>query len=197
MYSVHACRINIVLKRSYSWTSHKKPPKMWSLHCSWSIKGGGCLLELGPYWVKILSHQHMVMVTAKSLPCFNQIHEKSILRKKNTCMALSINRFPFLLLSTVGKKQISLAFSHVLINNALLHHFLAHWLAHNKKMTEKSVFFCEAWSSEMMSQLFPVSCFGSHGFVLHRKWFDTFGTSKHGEGKSLSKKFVLLYLSVH
>ena len=36
-------------------------------------------------------------------------------------------------------------------------------------MTEKSVF-CMAWSSEMASQSFPVSCFWSRGFVLHRKW---------------------------
>ena len=65
--------------------------------------------------------------------------------KKNTCMALSINIFPFLLLSTVGKKQISPTFSYFLINNALLYHFLANWLAHNKKMTEKSVFFVRLW----------------------------------------------------
>ena len=57
------------------------------------------------------------------------------------------------------KKQSSPTFSHFLINNALLYHFLANWLAHNKKMTEKSVF-REAWSSELTSQSFPVSCFG-------------------------------------
>ena len=38
------------------------------------------------------------------------------------------------------EKQISPTFSYFLINNALLYHFLANWLAHNKKMTEKSVF---------------------------------------------------------
>ena len=36
-------------------------------------------------------------------------------------------------------------------------------------MTEKSVF-REAWSSELMSQSFPVSCFWCQGFVPHRKW---------------------------
>ena len=45
-----------------------------------------------------------------------------------------------------------------LINNALFYHFLVHWLAHNKKMTEKSVF-RKALSPEMTSHLFPVSCF--------------------------------------
>ena len=38
------------------------------------------------------------------------------------------------------EKQISPTFSYFLINNALLYHFLANWLAHNKKVTEKSVF---------------------------------------------------------
>ena len=64
------------------------------------------------------------------------------------------------------EKQISPTFSYFLINNALLYHFLADLLAHNKRMTEKSVF-CEAWSPEMTSQSFPVSCFWSHGFVLY------------------------------
>ena len=67
------------------------------------------------------------------------------------------------------EKQISPMFSYFLINNALLYHFLANWLADNKKMTEKSVF-REAWSPELTSQSFPVSCFWSRGFVPHRKW---------------------------
>ena len=67
------------------------------------------------------------------------------------------------------EKQISLTFSYFLINNALLYHFLANWLAHNKKMTEKSVF-REAWSPVLTSQSFPVSCFWSRGFEPHRKW---------------------------
>ena len=36
-------------------------------------------------------------------------------------------------------------------------------------MSEKSVF-REAWSPEMTSKLFPVSCFWARGFVPHRKW---------------------------
>ena len=59
-------------------------------------------------------------------------------------------------------------FSYFLINNVLLYHFLANWLAHNKKMTEKSVF-REAWSPELTSQSFTVSCFWCRGFVPHRK----------------------------
>ena len=42
--------------------------------------------------------------------------------------------------SKPSEKQISATFSYFLINNALLYHFLANWLAHNKKMTEKSSF---------------------------------------------------------
>ena len=38
-------------------------------------------------------------------------------------------------------------FSYFLINNALLYHFLTNLLAHNKTMTEKSVF-REAWSPQ-------------------------------------------------
>ena len=65
--------------------------------------------------------------------------------------------------------QASPTFSHFLISNAPLYHFLANWLAHNKKMTAKSVF-CKAWSPEMTSQSFPVSCFWSCGFAPHQKW---------------------------
>ena len=50
-------------------------------------------------------------------------------------------------------------------------------------MTKKSVF-REAWDPELKSQSFPVSCFCTPPEVK----FDAFGTSKHGEGKSLSKK---------
>ena len=67
------------------------------------------------------------------------------------------------------EKQISPRFSYFLINNALLYHFLANWLAHNKKTTEKSVF-REAWSPELTSQSLPASCFWCRGFVPHRKW---------------------------
>ena len=64
-------------------------------------------------------------------------------------------------------------------------------------MSEKSVF-REAWSPEMTSQSFPVSCFLASRFCTPPEVkFVAFGTSKHLEGKSLSKKKKLLYLSVH
>ena len=85
-------------------------------------------------------------------------------------------------------KEISPTFSYFLITNALLYHFLANLLAHNKKMSEKSVF-REALSPEMTSKSFPVSCFWSRGFVPHRKWNFTFL-------KSLFNLF-LLCLPVH
>ena len=56
-------------------------------------------------------------------------------------------------------KQISRKLSYFLINNALLYHFLANWLAHSNKMTEKSVF-RKASSPEMTSPSCPVSGFG-------------------------------------
>ena len=67
------------------------------------------------------------------------------------------------------EKQTFPTFSYFLMNNALLYNFLGNWLAHNKKMTEKSVF-RKAWSPEMTSQSLPVSCFWPRGFVPHRKW---------------------------
>ena len=47
--------------------------------------------------------------------------------------------------SKPSEKQISPTFSYFLINNALLYHFLANWLAHYKKMTEKCVFREKSW----------------------------------------------------
>ena len=61
-------------------------------------------------------------------------------------------------------KKISPTFPYFLINNTLLYHFLANALAHNEKMTDNSVF-CKALCPEIMSRLFPVSCFWSHSFV--------------------------------
>ena len=46
---------------------------------------------------------------------------------------------------------------------------IVHCLWENKKTLEKSVF-CEAWSPELTSELFPVPSFWSRGFVTHRKW---------------------------
>ena len=70
-------------------------------------------------------------------------------------------------------------------------HFLVNWSVHNKKMTEKSVF-RDAWSPEMMSQSFPVSCFWFHGFVPHQKWNLTLLVHQN-TGK---ENFSLLYIPV-
>ena len=86
------------------------------------------------------------------------------------------------------EKQISPTFSYFLINNALLYYFLANWLAHNKKMTEKS------WNDVTIipSVLFLVSRFCTPPEMK----FDAFGTSKHGK-ENRYRKFSLLYISVH
>ena len=79
---------------------------------------------------------------------------------------------------------------HFLINNALSCHSLAKWLTHNKNMTQKSVF-REALSPEMKwrhndsQSPVLVSRFCAPSEVK----FHVFGTSKHGEGKSLSNNF--------
>ena len=85
--------------------------------------------------------------------------------------------------------------SYFLINNALLYHFLANSLAHNKKMTEKSVF-REAWSPELTSQSFPVSCFWCRGFVPHRKWNLTLLAHQNtGKENRYRKKFFATLIS--
>ena len=62
-------------------------------------------------------------------------------------------------------------------------------------MTEESVF-REAWSPEMTSQSFLVSCFLVPRFCTPPEVkFDAFGTSKHGERKSLSKIFFAILIS--
>ena len=94
------------------------------------------------------------------------------------------------------EQRISPTFSYVLINNALLYHFLANWLAHNKKMTEKSVFH-EAWSPELASQSFPVSCFWCRGFVHHRKWNLTLLAHQNTGKENRYRKIFLLHLSAH
>ena len=65
-------------------------------------------------------------------------------------------------------------------------------------MSEKSVF-REAWSPEMTSQSFPVSCFWSRGFVSHRKWHLTLLVHQNMEleKENRYRKIFLLYLSVH
>ena len=91
------------------------------------------------------------------------------------------------------EKQIFPTSSYFLINNALLHHFSANWLVHNKNMTKKSV--CrEAWSPEMTSQTFPVCSFWSPGFVPHRKWNLTLLVHQN-TGKENRYRIFFLYLS--
>ena len=87
-------------------------------------------------------------------------------------------------------------FSYFLINNALLYHFLVYWLAHNKKMTEKSVF-RDARTPEMTSQSFPVSCFWSRGFVPHRKWNLMLLVHQDTGKENRYRKIFLLHLSAH
>ena len=94
------------------------------------------------------------------------------------------------------EKQISPTFTYFVVNNALLYHFLVYWLAHNKKMTKKSVL-REAWSPELTSQLFPVSCFWSHSFELHWKWNLTLLDHQNVRKESCYQKKFILYLSVH
>ena len=89
--------------------------------------------------------------------------------------------------------QISPTFSYFLINNALLYHFLVNWLAHNKKM--RNLFFAKLavlkWRHNRSQSPVLVSRFYTPPEVK----FDAFCTSKHGEGKSLSKNFFAILIS--
>ena len=88
------------------------------------------------------------------------------------------------------EKQISPTF-YFLINNALLYHFLANWLAHNKKMTE--ICFSRGLESWIDVTIIPSLPFLVSQFCTPPEVkFDAFGTSKHEEGKSLSKNFATL-----
>ena len=93
------------------------------------------------------------------------------------------------------ENQISPIFAYFLINNTLMYHFLANWLAHNEKMTEKSVF-REDWSPEMTSESFPISCFWSCGFVPHWKWNLTLLVHQNrGKENRYQKFFFALHIS--
>ena len=83
-------------------------------------------------------------------------------------------------------KQISPTFFYFLINNALLYHFLANWLHHNKKKDWEICFSCS------LKSCFLVSQFCTPPEVK----FDAFGTSKHKEGKTLSKIFIAIHISI-
>ena len=113
-------------------------------------------------------------------------------RRKNRRLGTYVTSFQDFKLR---EKQISATFSYFLINNALFYHFLANWLAQNKKMTEKSVFH-EARSPEMTSQSFPVSCFWCRGFVPTGSENSRFWYSKTRERKIAIENFSLLYISV-
>ena len=63
-------------------------------------------------------------------------------------------------------------------------------------MTEKSVF-REAWSPELTSQSFPVSCFWCRGFVPHRKWHLTLLAHQNTGKENRYRKTFLLHLSAH
>ena len=67
------------------------------------------------------------------------------------------------------KKQSCQSFSYCELINLLRNGTIVHCLWENKKTSEESVF-RKAWSPELMSQSFPVSCFWSRGFVPHWKW---------------------------
>ena len=81
-------------------------------------------------------------------------------------------------------KQISPTFSYFPINNVLLYHFLANSLAHNTKMTDKSVFLHNYSQS-------PVFGFRKGGEIL------TFLIRQNTEKENCYRiYFVLLYLHV-
>ena len=90
------------------------------------------------------------------------------------------------------EKQISLTFTYFLINNALLCHFVANWLVHNKKMTEKRL---KSWNDVTIvpSVLFLVSrfCTSTRGEIWRFWYIKTWGR------KTAVEYFSSLYLSVH
>ena len=67
---------------------------------------------------------------------------------------------------------------------------MANLLAHNKKMTEKSVFH-KASSPEITSQSFPVSCFWSRGFVPHGSEILRFWYIK-ARGRKIDIEYIFL-----
>ena len=92
------------------------------------------------------------------------------------------------------EKQISQSFSSCKLINSLRNGTKVHRLKQNM-MSEKSVF-CEACSPEIMSYSFPVSGFLVSQFCTPPEVkLHAFGTSKHGEGKSLSKHFFATLIS--
>ena len=82
------------------------------------------------------------------------------------------------------EKQISPTFSYFLRTNALLYHFSANWLAHNKKMTEKSF--------QSQSAVFGVAVLYPTGSEIWRFWY-----IKTRWRKIAIEKIFLLHLSAH
>ena len=63
-------------------------------------------------------------------------------------------------------------------------------------MTEKSLF-CEAWSPELTSQLFPVFCFWCRGFVNQRKRNLMLLAHQNTRKENRYRKMFLLHLTAH
>ena len=98
--------------------------------------------------------------------------------------------------SKTREKQISQSFSYCEPINLLRNGTIVRCLWENKKTSEKSVF-REAWSPELTSQSFPVSCFWCRGFVPHRKWTLTLLAQQNTEKENRYRKKFLLHLSAH
>ena len=98
--------------------------------------------------------------------------------------------------SKTRKKQISPTFSYFLKNNALLYHFLANWLAHNKKMTGKTVFArleVLKWRhNHTLSPLFDLAALYGTGSEIWRFWY-----IKTRRRKIAIENLSSLYISVH
>ena len=92
------------------------------------------------------------------------------------------------------EKQISPTF-YFPINNTLLYHFLANWLAHNKKMTERNLFFASLgvlnWRhNRSQSPVFGVAVLYPTGSEIWRLWH-----IKTRGRKIAIEKISLLHLS--
>ena len=88
----------------------------------------------------------------------------------------------------VSQKTDFPTFSYFLINNSLLYHFLANFLAHNKKMTEKSVFLEDDVTIILgLTALYPT------GSEISRFWY----IKTSGRKIAIENLFCYIYLSVH
>ena len=98
------------------------------------------------------------------------------------------------------KKQIYATFSYFLINNALLYHFLANWLAHNKKNNDWEI--CFSWSLKSWNgvTIIPSPAFGLAVLYpirseIWRFWYIKTQVRKIAI-ENFSFSFSLLYISV-